>query len=68
MKKEYNFKELKEVSNPYKGNLKEDLNRHLSPDVIDYFKKMSRKSNIPYPKLINMYLQDCVQKKRNFPF
>ena len=64
MKKEYNLKKMKEISNPYKGKLKKNIRINLSIMVIDYFKKMSKEINLPYQQLIDMYLLDCVIKKR----
>lgn len=63
MKKEYNFSKMKEISNSLKGK-KISVGINLSPAVIDYFKRMSEQSGIPYQKLIDMYLLDCVQKKK----
>ena len=64
MKKEYNLKKMKEIPNPYKGKLKKNIRINLSTMVIDYFKKMSKEINLPYQQLIDMYLLDCVIKKR----
>ena len=64
MKKEYNLKKMKEIPNPYNGKAKKNIGINLSLEVIDYFKEMSRKSDIPYQKLIDIYLKDCVKKKR----
>ena len=64
MKKEYDLKKMKEIPNPYKGKIKKSIGINLSPEVIDYFKAMSQQKNIPYQKLIDMYLQDCVKNKR----
>ena len=36
----------------------------MGVDVIDYFKKLSEETGIPYQNLINLYLRDCVQSKR----
>ena len=36
----------------------------LSEDVIDYFKKMSEETGVPYQSLINLYLKDCVEQHR----
>ena len=66
MKKEYDLKKMKEVPNTYKGKVKKSIGINLSPEVIDYFKKMSQEINLPYQKLIDMYLLDCVHKKRKF--
>ena len=64
MKKEYDLKKMKEITNPYKGKVKKSIGIKLNPVVIDYFKNMSHQLDIPYQKLIDMYLLDCVQKKR----
>ncbi len=64
MKKEYNLKKMREIPNPYKGKIKKSVGINLSPEVIDYFKAMSDKTDIPYQKLIDMYLKDCVEKKK----
>ena len=67
MKKGHNLKKMKEVPNLYKGKIKKNIEINFSPEVIDYFKEMSRKSDIPYEKLIDLYLKDCVEKKRKLP-
>lgn len=63
MKKEYDFKKMKEIKNPYVGK-KKSIGINLSPQVIDYFKKMADNTGVPYQKLIDMYLLDCVKKRR----
>jgi len=63
MKKEYDFSKLKEIPNPYAGK-KKAVGINLSPVVIDYFKKLAEESGIPYQKLIDLYLLDCVRKCR----
>ena len=63
MKKEYDLSKLKEIKNPYKGK-KKAIGINLSPDVIDYFKAMADESGIPYQKLIDLYLLDCVKRRR----
>jgi len=57
MKKEYDLKKMKEIENPYKGKIKKSIGINLGPEVIDYFKKMSKEIDIPYQKLIDMYLR-----------
>lgn len=64
MKKEYDLKKMKQIENPYKGKIKKGVGINLSRDVIDYFKDLSEKTGIGYQKLIDMYLLDCVKKKR----
>lgn len=63
MKKEYDFSKMKEVKNPYAGR-KKAVGINLSPEVIDYFKKLSEKAGIPYQKLIDLYLLDCVKHRK----
>ena len=62
MKKEYDFRKMKEVKNPYPKK-KKAVGINLSPEVIDYFKNLADESQIPYQKLIDLYLLDCVKKK-----
>jgi len=64
MRKQYDFSKLKEVKNPYPKKKKKLVGINLSPEVIDYFKKLAEDSNIPYQKLIDLYLLDCVKNKK----
>ena len=61
MKKEYDFSKMKEVKNPYPKQKKTAVGINLSHEVIDYFKKLSDESGMPYQKLIDLYLLDCVK-------
>jgi len=63
MKREYNFAKMKELKNPYVGK-KKAVGINLSPEVIDYFKKTAGKVRIPYQKLIDLYLLDCVRSRK----
>lgn len=63
MKKEYEFSKMKEIKNPYAGR-KKAVGINLSPKVIDYFKKLAQETGIPYQKLIDLYLLDCVRHRR----
>ncbi len=63
MKKEYNFSKMKELKNPYIGR-KKAVGINLSPEVIDYFKRIADKSGISYQKLIDLYLLDCVKHRK----
>mgnify|MGYP002621928654 CR=1 FL=1 len=64
MKKEYDFSKMKGRKNPYAQRLKKQITIRLGQDILDYFKSMAREKDIPYQKLINMYLRECVQKHR----
>ena len=67
MKKEYDFSKMKAVKNPY-ASKKKAVGINLSHEVIDYFKKLSYQSRIPYQMLIDLYLLDCVRHKRKPKF
>ena len=49
---------------PYARRLKKQVIIRMSPDVVEYFKKMAEETNIPYQSLINLYLMDCSASKR----
>ena len=63
MKREYDFSKMKEVKNPY-ARRKKAIGINLSHAVIDYFKKLSDETGIPYQKLIDLYLLDCVKRRK----
>ena len=63
MKKEYDFSKMREIKNPY-ASKKKAVGINLSPTVIDYFKKLAAETNLPYQKLIDLYLLDCVRHQR----
>lgn len=62
MKEEYDFS--KGIRNPYVKELKKQITIKIDVRNIDYFKKESLNTGIPYQTLINMYLSDCVKNKR----
>ena len=64
MREEYNIDELNPRPNPYAKELKKQITIKISPNVIDYFKKESSETGIPYQTLINLYLIDCVKEKK----
>ena len=64
MKSEYDLSTMKSRKNPYVAKLKKSVTMRLSEDVIDYFKKMSEETGVPYQSLINLYLKDCVEQHR----
>ncbi len=62
MREEYDFSNAKK--NPYAKELKKQVTIKISPQVIDYFKKQANKMKMPYQTLINLYLLDCVNNKK----
>jgi uncharacterized protein (DUF4415 family) len=64
MKKEYDLAKMKSRQNPYARRLKKQITLRLDPDIIEYFKDLSKEKGIPYQSLINLYLQDCALNQR----
>lgn len=62
MKEEYDFS--KSRKNPYANKLKKQITINIDTDTIDYFKTLSEFSGIPYQTLINLYLSDCAEQKK----
>ena len=62
MKKEVDFSNA--IRNPYVDKtLKRQVTINLNGNVIDYFKNMAQSKGVPYQTLINIFLNDCVNKK-----
>lgn len=62
MKEEYDFS--KACKNPYAKKLKKQITINIDSDTVDYFKAQSEVCGIPYQTLINLYLSDCAQSKK----
>ena len=62
MREEYDFS--KAVKNPYAKQAKRQITININADTVDYFKSMANSSGIPYQTLINLYLTDCAENKR----
>jgi len=60
MREEYDLSQMKSRPNPYAGQLKRQITIDTDISVIEYFKKMARKSGSSYQNLINLYLKECV--------
>lgn len=58
MRKEYDFSKMKGRKNPYVKRLKKQVTIRMGVDIIEYFKKMSQETGIPYQNLINLYLKN----------
>ena len=61
MRTEYNFS--KSTKNPYVKKLKKQVTIRLESETIEYFKQLALETDIPYQKLINLFLRDCAQNK-----
>ena len=66
MKAEYDFSKSK--PNPYIKKLKKQITIRLDIETIDYFKKISDETGIPYQNLINLYLMECALKHKKPDF
>ncbi|MCR4792078.1 MAG: BrnA antitoxin family protein [Lachnospiraceae bacterium] len=64
MRKEYDIEKLNPRKNPYSKQLKKTITINLNEDTIKYFKAQSERCGIPYQTLINLYLTDCAENKR----
>jgi uncharacterized protein (DUF4415 family) len=64
MKKEYDLQNMESRKNPYAKHLKKQITIRMGIDVISYFKTLSEETGIPYQNLINLYLQECVEKQK----
>ena len=62
MRKHYDFSKGKK--NPYAKRLKKQITIRISVETIDYFKKLSDATGISYQNLINLYLRDCVESRK----
>jgi predicted DNA binding CopG/RHH family protein len=62
MREEYDFSNARK--NPYAKELKKQVTIKIAPSTINYFKEQADKVGIPYQTLINLYLSDCVNNKR----
>lgn len=52
------------VKNPYAAQLKKQITINLDADTVEYFKAQAEETGIPYQKLINFYLAECVRQKK----
>ena len=48
--------------NPYASRMRKLVTMNVDIRVIDYFKKESERTGIPYQNIINMYLFQCVEE------
>jgi len=62
MQAEYDFSKAKK--NPYAKRLKRRVTIRLDAPTVDYFKDLAEETGIPYQTLINLYLRDCAEAKR----
>ena len=61
MRQEYDFS--KSAATPYVKRLKQQITIRMEKETIDYFKQLAEEIDIPYQKLINLYLRECAEKQ-----
>ena len=61
MRNEYDFSNS--VDNPYTKKLKKQITIRLENETIEYFKELATETDIPYQKLINIFLSDCEKQQ-----
>jgi uncharacterized protein (DUF4415 family) len=66
MRKEYDFS--KAVRSPYPKLLKRQITIRIDRSTLAYFQYLGNQVGLPYQSLINLYLKDCMQKKRRLKF
>jgi predicted DNA binding CopG/RHH family protein len=62
MRSEYDFSRARK--NPYARRLKQRVTIRLDQPTVEYFKDLAEEIGIPYQTLINLYLRDCAESKR----
>lgn len=66
MRDQYDFS--KGIKNPYAAQLKKQAAVNVDADVAEYFKKQAAETGIPYQKLINFYLSQCMKQELKISF
>jgi predicted DNA binding CopG/RHH family protein len=66
MRAEYDFSKARR--NPYAKRLKQRVTIRLDAPTVNYFKDLAEETGIPYQTLINLYLRDCAESKRELSF
>lgn len=64
MRDEYELNAMTPRKNPYAKRLKKQITIRLGEDVLDYFKAMAAETGMPYQRLIDLYLRDCMASDR----
>jgi uncharacterized protein (DUF4415 family) len=62
MKKQYDFSKAR--PNPYAKRLKKQVTLRLDQPTLTYFKDLGERLGMPYQTLINMYLRDCAEHRK----
>ena len=60
MRDEYDLDAMAPRPNPYLKGLRKQVTIRLGEDVLEYFKALAVETGLPYQRLIDFYLRDCV--------
>ncbi|MBM4031241.1 MAG: antitoxin [Planctomycetes bacterium] len=64
MRREYDLSKMKSRPNRFAKRLTRQVTIRMGVPIVNYFKELARQTGIPYQKLINLYLADCVESGR----
>lgn len=59
---EYDFSDA--IKNPYTKVKKVQISINITEETVKYFKEQAGRTGIPYQNLMNLYLTDCAEKKK----
>ena len=59
---EYDFSTA--TKNPYTKVKKIQITINITEETVKYFKEQAGRTGIPYQQLMNLYLTDCAEKKK----
>ena len=62
MRKHYDFSKARK--NPYAKRLKKQVTIRLDEPTLAYFKDLGKRMGMPYQTLINLYLRDCAEARK----
>ena len=62
MRKSYDFSQARK--NPYARKLKKQVTIRLDDAVLDYFKHLGAKTEMPWQTLVNLYLRECANERK----
>jgi uncharacterized protein (DUF4415 family) len=64
VRKEYDFSKMKGQKNPYAKDLKTQITIRLDKETVEYFKGLAERAGLSYQNLMNLYLRECVEMKK----
>ena len=64
MRKEYGSSTMEGQKNPYIKELKTRVTIRLDKETVQYFKMLAINTGMSYQNLINLYLRDSVETKK----